>query len=76
MSIEVAASPSPETDDSWCTNCGRPPPWNNEIMMDPILTAVEVGVASGDAVVDKKSATELSRKGAFIMDIVAAGALV
>jgi len=65
MLIEVAVSPGPETDDSKCTNCGRP-------------TAVEVGVAGGDVVVDRKSATELSRRGASIIDLevpVAAGAL-
>ena len=77
--IEVAASPGPGTDDSRCTSCGPSPPWNNEIIMDPISTAVEVGVAGGDVVVDRKSATELSIKGAFIIDLevpVAAGALV
>lgn len=69
--IEVAASPSPETDDSPCTSCAGPSPWN-------ISTAVEVGVAGEDVVVDRKSATELSRRGASIIDLevpVAAGAL-
>ena len=76
--IEVAASPSPGTDDSPCASCACPFPRNDEIMVDPISTAVEVGVAGEDVVVDRKSATELSRRGASIIDLevpVAAGAL-
>lgn len=61
MLIEVAASLGPGADDSKCTKCGLLLPSNNEIMMDPILTAVEVGVAGGGVVVDRKSVTEFSR---------------
>lgn len=61
MLIEVVASLSPGADDSKCTKCGLQLPSNNEIMMDPILTAVEVGVAGGGVVVDRKSVTEFSR---------------